>query len=369
VCDIAAELRAWCADDKRFALVTVVGATGSSPHPLGAMMAVAEDGAAIGSVAGGCVEGAVYELALDVLACGEAALETYGVSEDQGLTIGLSCGGVIDLLVAEPDRAVLSALLDCLEADETAALVTALTGPVPRGAMLAITAHDVQGSLDCAKLDAAVIADTRTLLAADRTGVVHHRTRGDLGVAVLVQSFRSAPRMLVFGGTAAAAVVRVGVFLGYRVTVCEARPVFASRQRFPEAQDVVCEWPARFLRREAENGRVDARTAIIVLTHDSKFDVPLLQVALCSTAAAYVGAMGSRRTHEDRLRRLRAVGVDDDSLARLRSPIGLDLGSRSVQETAVSIAAELVQSRCGGTGRPLRELDGPIHAQATGSRK
>jgi len=165
--------------------------------------------------------------------------------------------------------------------------------------------------------------------------------------------------MLVFGAIDfAAAVARVGKFLGYRVTVCDARPVFATAKRFPEADEVVVEWPHRYL----QSTTVDARTVICVLTHDPKFDVPLLEVAL-RTDAAYIGAMGSRRTHDDRLARLREEGVTEDELARLASPIGLDIGARTPEETAVSIAAEIVAHRWGGSGARLTDTAGPIHTQ------
>jgi xanthine dehydrogenase accessory factor len=163
--------------------------------------------------------------------------------------------------------------------------------------------------------------------------------------------------MLVFGAIDfAAAVARAGKFLGYHVTVCDARPVFATRSRFPDADEVVVDWPHRFL----AGAEVDARTVICVLTHDPKFDVPVLEVAL-RTPAGYIGAMGSRRTHEDRLERLRGIGMTEDELARLRSPIGLDLGARTPEETAVSIAAELIQLRWGGTGAALTDTEGRIH--------
>jgi len=165
--------------------------------------------------------------------------------------------------------------------------------------------------------------------------------------------------MLVFGAIDfAAAVARVGKLLGYRVTVCDARPVFATAKRFPEADEVVVEWPHRYLART----EVDGQTVICVLTHDPKFDVPLLEVAL-RTDAAYIGAMGSRRTHDDRLARLREEGVTEDELARLASPIGLDIGARTPEETAVSIAAEIVAHRWGGSGARLTDTAGPIHTQ------
>jgi xanthine dehydrogenase accessory factor len=223
------------------------------------------------------------------------------------------------------------------------------------------------------------------MLAQGATGVRRYGRHGERRLdelAVFVHSFAPPPRMLVFGAIDfAAAVARVGKFLGYHVTVCDARPVFATPKRFPEADEVVVKWPHKFLT-EAD---VDERTVICVLTHDPKFDVPLLEVAL-RTGAGYVGAMGSRRTHDDRLARLREVGVSEEEIARLRSPIGLDLGTRlreagvtekelerlsspigldlgarTPEETAVSIAAELIQLRWGGSGHPLTETNGRIH--------
>ena len=206
--------------------------------------------------------------------------------------------------------------------------------------------------------------DARGLLAAGSTGVLHLGADGERrldDLAVLVESMAPPPRMLVFGAIDfAAAVARAGSFLGFHVTVCDARPVFATARRFPDADEVVVEWPHRYLTAEVEAGRVDERTAICVLTHDPKFDVPLLEVAL-RTPAAYIGAMGSRRTHEDRLDRLREIGVADGELARLASPIGLDIGARTPEETAISVAAEIVQARWGGSGQRLGVLDGPIH--------
>jgi len=183
---------------------------------------------------------------------------------------------------------------------------------------------------------------------------------------VFVAAYAPRPRMLVFGAIDfAAAVAHVGSFLGYRVTVCDARPVFATTSRFPAADEVVVEWPHRYLAAESEAGRVDPRTVVCVLTHDPKFDVPVLEVALRLPQVAYVGAMGSRRTHEDRLERLRDAGLSDAELGRLSSPIGLDLGARTPEETAVSIAAEIVALQWGGRGRRLQDTGGPIHHHAT----
>ena len=361
--DVAQELQAWLTTGQRFGLATVIGVSGSSPRPPGAAMAVGLDGEAVGSVSGGCVEGALYELAGQVLADDAAVVETYGISDETAFSVGLTCGGVLDVLVQPvgPAQAeVLRAVLDRLLADEPVALATVVRGPAPLGAVLAVTPDGAVGTLGTEGLDVAVTDDARGMLAQGATGNRHYGPRGERrvdDVTVFVQAFTPPPRMLVFGATDfAGAVARAGVFLGYRVTVCDARPVFATPRRFPEAHEVVCEWPHRYLSRTA----VDERTVICVLTHDPKFDVPLLEVALRSPAA-YVGAMGSRRTHDDRLGKLREQGLTDAELARLHSPIGLDLGARTPEETAVSIAAEIVRERWGGTGAPLRQTDGDIH--------
>ena len=359
--DIADGLRALLSSGEPFALATVVGARGSSPRPPGAAMAVSAQGQAVGSISGGCVEGAVYDTAERVLAGEGPVVERYGYSDDDAFAVGLTCGGELEVLVAPADHAVLEAWAEKVAADESVALATVVGGPAPLGAALLVGPSYAVGSLGAEGLDVAVTDDARGMLAIGQTGDRHYGPDGQRridDVTVFVQSFTPPPRMLVFGATDfAAAVSRVGVFLGYRVTVCDARPVFATAARFPEAHEVVCEWPHRYLARTD----VDPRTVMCVLTHDPKFDVPLLEVAL-RTPAAYIGAMGSRRTHDDRLRRLREAGLSEDELDRLHSPIGLDLGARTAEETAVSIAAEIVQNRWGGSGRPLARTEGEIHA-------
>jgi xanthine dehydrogenase accessory factor len=366
--DIATRLRELLDTDRRLAVATITSTSGSTPHPVGTVMAVTADGEVVGSLSGGCVEAAVYDVAQSVLAGGPPAVASYGIAADDAFAIGLMCGGSLTVLVAEPDRDVLSEALRRLDVDEPCVLATVAGGPASVGAQLLVTELDVVGSLGNEGLDVAATADGRGMLAAGQNGVRHYGPRGQRrldDVTVLLQSFVPPPRMLVFGGTDfAGALTRVGAFLGYRVVLCDARPTFATARRFPEAAEVVCAWPHRYLEAEVAAGRVDARTVVAVLTHDPKFDVPLLQVALASDAG-YVGAMGSRRTHVHRLAELRAAGVDEPALARLRSPIGLDLGGRTAEETAVSIAAELVQTRWGGTGQPLGMATGPIHAAVT----
>jgi xanthine dehydrogenase accessory factor len=314
----------------------------------------------------------VYELATEVAGTGVSVLQRYGVSDDDAFAVGLTCGGIIDVFVEPVSKATfpeLGAIGDDIAGHRPAAVATVITHPDPHrvGRRLVIRADAVTGSLGSGRANAAVSDDARGLLAAGRSEVLSYgpdgQRRGE-GMEVFVSSHAPRPRMLVFGAIDfAAAVARQGVFLGYRVTVCDARPVFATPARFPTADEVVVEWPHRYLAAQVDAGAIDGRTVICVLTHDPKFDVPLLAVALRVPDVAYVGAMGSRRTHDDRLDRLRAAGLTDTELNRLASPIGLDLGARTPEETAVSIAAEIIARRWGGGGRPLTETGGRIHHQ------
>ena len=376
--DILDQLVKWWDSGETFGLATVVRTFSSAPREPGAAMAVSPGGEVVGSVSGGCVEGAVYELAGEVIASGRPVLQRYGVSDDTAFSVGLTCGGILDIFVEPVSKERYPELGDiaaAVTAGEPVAVGTVIEGPGLVGARRVIwpagdtakaagaqaagaQASGTLGSGD--RLDQAVDDDARGMLAQGLTGVRHYGADGERRMdelSVFVQSFAPPPRMLVFGAIDfAAAVARIGKFLGYRVTVCDARPVFATTARFPDADEVVREWPHRYL---SEVG-TDERTVICVLTHDPKFDVPVLEVAL-RAPAAYIGAMGSRRTHEDRLERLREAGLTEPELARLRSPVGLDLGARTPEETAVAIAAELIQLRWGGTGRPLTSTEGRIH--------
>ncbi|MFD1937804.1 MULTISPECIES: XdhC family protein [Nonomuraea] len=359
--DVLPEIMRWWESGLRFGLATVVSTFSSAPRPPGAAMAVRGD-EVVGSVSGGCVEGAVFELASEIET---PVLQRYGVSDDDAFAVGLTCGGIIDILV-EPvsieTYPELGEIAASVAAHEPVAVATIVAGPGAVGARRVIWPGRAIGSLGVERLDEAVDDDVRGMLAQGLTGVRHYGGHGERrldDLSVFVQTFAPPPRMLVFGAIDfAAAVARMGKFLGYHVTVCDARPVFATPKRFPDADEVVVKWPHDYL--AATN--VDERTVICVLTHDPKFDVPLLEVAL-RTKAAYVGAMGSRRTHDDRLARLREAGMNEEELSRLRSPIGLDLGSRTPEETAVSVMAELIQLRWGGSGRPLSETGGRIHRE------
>jgi len=372
VLDHLGELLAWWRAGEATAVATVVGTWSSAPRQPGASMLVGPDGSAVGSVSGGCVEGDVHARCEQVLADGVPQLVRYGVSDDDALAVGLPCGGEVEVLVQRVDAEGaphLPALADAVAAEEPVALVTAVAHPdgARVGACLLVPgdpASPVLGSLGDAGWQDAVVAGARALLAAGATGVLEHGPSGEpggRGARVLVACAPPRPRLLVVGATeTAAALAELGSFLGYRVTVVDARPVFATAARHPGADEVVVDWPHRYLAAEAAAGRVGPTTVVAVLTHEAKFDVPLLQVAL-RLDLAHVGAMGSRRTSADRERRLREAGLGAQELARLASPIGLDLGARTPRETAVSIMAEVVAARRGGAGLPLRQGRGPLH--------
>ena len=366
--EVLADLLRWWEAGDVIGVGTVIGTFRSAPRPPGAAMLVGPDGTAVGSVSGGCVEGAVYDLAAAVRAGDPPLLQRYGVSDDDAFSVGLTCGGIIDVFVEAisrrdfPDFGTLAA---SITAGEPVALTTVIAGhPEQIGRHLVIWTSDSAGTLGSARLDDAVRDDARGLLATGRTAALTYGPEGQRrgeGLAVFVSCFAPAPRMLVFGAIDfAAAVARVGSFLGYRVTVCDARPTFATDRRFPDADEVVVDWPHRFLQAQAAAGAVDSRTVICVLTHEPKFDVPVLVSAL-RLPVAYVGAMGSRRTHADRLARLVEAGLTPDELSRLSSPVGLDLGARTPEETAISIAAEIIARRWDGDGRPLSRTEGAIH--------
>ncbi|MFF2467684.1 XdhC family protein [Streptomyces mirabilis] len=361
--EILPALERWYAAGAPFGLATVVTVSRSAPRDPGAAMAVGPGDEVVGSVSGGCVEGAVYELAQEVVATGEARLETFGYSDEDAFAVGLTCGGEITLLIRRVTPAEdpsFAAVADSVAAGRPVTVATVIEGPAPLGATLGVWPDEVAGSLGSTGLDVAVTADARGELAQGATIRRHygpHGERREDAVTVFLHSFAPPPRMLVFGAIDyAAAVARIGDFLGYRVTVCDARPVFATAKRFPAGVEVVVDWPHRYLRGTA----TDARTVICVLTHDPKFDVPLLEEAL-RRPAAYIGAMGSRRTHDDRRKRLIDAGLSEGELSRLRSPVGLDLGARTPEEVAVSVAAEIVALRWGGSGAPLTATGGAIH--------
>ena len=372
--EVLEELLAWWRSGETVAMGTVVGTWKSAPRQPGAAMLVGADGTAVGSVSGGCVEGAVYELGQEVIASGSPVLQRYGVSDDEAMGVGLTCGGIIDIFVervSPKDFPELEQVAADIDAGRPVAVATVVAHPDGafhgRHLVLRPEGEPTSGTLGDERIDHSVLDDARGMLAQGRTATLEYGPQGERrgeGLRVFVASYAPRPRMLVFGAIDfAAAVARIGAFLGYRVTVCDARPVFATRSRFPEADEVVVSWPHRYVEEQVAQGALDGRTVACVLTHDPKFDVPLLKLLLGEGGPelAYVGAMGSRRTHDDRLARLREEGLTEEQLAVLRSPIGLDLGARTPEETAVSVAAEIIALRWGGGGEPLRDTSGAIH--------
>ncbi|ONI91132.1 XshC-Cox1-family protein [Saccharothrix sp. ALI-22-I] len=342
--ELVEDLTAWRREGRRFAVATVVSVSGSAPRPPGAALAVDDRGEVVGTVSGGCVEGAVYELCREALATGEPVVHRFGWSDDSAFAVGLTCGGAIEVFV-HPTPLLPDAAHHLL-------LARIVTGPPGTpGRTMTVRDGATSGTLGDPALDDEVTAcrTTQVVRTVDR--------RTGAPIEVMVEVAAPPPRLLVFGALDfAAALSDVGNLLGYRVTVCDPRPVFATDRRFPSAE-VVVDWPHRYL----ERTEVDERTAVCVLTHDPKFDIPVLTTAL-RMPLAYVGAMGSRRTHRERTRLLVEAGVTQAQLARLRSPLGLDLGARTPEETALSIAAEIVAHRHQATGLPLTDLTGPIHA-------
>lgn len=367
------DIARWREAGLRIAVARVVGLEGSGPRDPGATMAVSENGEVAGSVSGGCVEGAVVAQALDALAGrGEARRCTFGYSDDQAFAAGLTCGGTIHVLVEPRLMPVYDSLALALAAEEPVALSTVVDlhpdgaqgGPLPELAatMLVGEAGVREGSLGDEGLDRAVAADAAGALASGLSASRHYGRHGEARrreVSVFVEVFAPRPAMVIFGAVDfTAALATVAVTLGYRVTVCDARPAFATRARFPMADEVVVDWPDRHLAKVGPT--LGPRDSVCVLTHDHKFDVPAILAAL-ATGVGYLGAMGSRRTHEQRVARLREAGVPQEQLARIMAPIGLDIGSRTPEETAVSICAEIIATRAGRHPPSLRDSVGPIH--------
>lgn len=373
--DVLTQLRAWWEAGEPVGLATVVDTFRSAPRAPGATMLVGPGGEAVGSVSGGCVEAAVYDLAQAAAAGADPVRQAYGISSDTAFSVGLTCGGVIELFVERIDRATfpeLGLVADDIDAGRPVAVATVVEHPDPSALGRRIVVRpsaepDVLGSLGSARVDAAVSQDVLGLLGTGDSRLLRYGPEGQrlgTGMGVFVTAMAPKPRLVVFGAIDfAGGMARLGAMLGYHVTVCDARPVFASVARFPEADEVVVDWPHRYLAAEVEAGRIDGRTVLCVLTHDAKFDIPLLEVALRLPEDVYVGAMGSRATHEARVARLAEAGLTGTEIARLRSPIGLDLGARTPEETAVSIAAEIISWRSGRTARPLTESTETIHAE------
>jgi len=328
--EILSELERWRARGDRVAMARVVATRRSAPRPIGSKLIVSETGELAGSVSGGCVEGEVVEAAREVLAGGEPRLLTYGISDDLALSVGLPCGGEIDVWVDLPDPELLR--------------------------RLAGVARDERRAVHFVDLDD---GDERLVLEGDddvaddliRSG--HSKVVELRGRRVFADVFGPPPRLLVYGAVDTAdSLCAAARALGWHTIVADARGRFATRERLPNADEIIVAWPEEALAQI----KPDHTTAIVVLTHDDKFDVPLL-----------VGALGSRRNQERRRERLVEAGVDETQLDRISGPAGLDIGAQTPAETAVSMLAEIMAVRAGRDGGRLKESSGRIHAEVAGA--
>lgn len=359
----------WQAAGIDCALATIVESAGSTPRPVGTVMAVARDGTVSGSISGGCIESDIFHLAMEVMDTGVPVVRRYSADDAGAGSVALLCGGSMEVLVqcAGPaDLPGLASAADSIAAGRPVATATVVSAGTHLGRSLVVTGDSWIGTCGDPRLDAVVVARATHHLDAGTVSTIRLGETGDCAddtVSVLISSITQPPSLLVFGAVDFAhALARTAKLLGYSVTLCDARPVFATPERFPDADDVVVMWPQHYLKQAT----ITPSTAICVLTHDPRFDVPALEIALRSEAG-YIGAMGSRRTHRDRIERLRAAGVTESELARLSSPIGLDLGAATPEETAISILAEIIALRRGGSGIRLGRISGPIHRPAPGN--
>ena len=315
--EILEELRQWTRDGEEIALATVVETWGSSPRPLGSKMAVTRSGKMAGSVSNGCIEGAVFEEAQKVFKSRKPKIAAFGVADDVAFEVGLACGGHIEVFVeplGRPQRQV----IDMLERDQPATLRTNL----------------VSG-------EAEVVEGTPP-------GTELARRDGD----VFLEPFRRPAHLVIIGAIHIAIPLhRLAKLMGYRVTVIDARAKFASRERFPEADELIVAWPDEAMGKIT----VDSSTYVVILTHDPKFDLPALRSVL-RKPAGYVGAIGSRKTNQNRFDALRKEGFKEEELASVHGPIGLDLGSRGAEETALGILAEITAVRFGGSGASMKAV-------------
>jgi xanthine dehydrogenase accessory factor len=355
----------WLDEGRRVIAATLIETLGSAPLDPGAEMLVDDTGRIEGSVTGGCVEGALVDEAAQVLGGGPPRTVSYGITDEQAIGVGLMCGGTVELLVAEiteTHRDALSAVRDAIADGCPAALATVLDGD-GAGAKLAVLEDRAIGSLDGPELlTHSVVRDARGFLDEGMSAVRRYGAGGEvLGfeLRVHLQAFAAPPVMIIVGAIDfSAALARQAVEIGYRVTICDARPAFARNPRFAEHAEVVVDWPDHLLAGRA----LGPRDAVLVFTHDPKFDEPALITALAS-GAGYIGALGSRRTHAARVERLRAAGITDAELDRIHAPCGLDIGARTPAETAISVLAEILAVRSHRPGGRLADADGPIHAR------
>lgn len=315
--EVLAELDEWSAAGEEIAVCTVVETWGSSPRPLGSKMLVSGSGKMAGSVSNGCIEGAVFDEARKVLKSGRPKVAAFGVADDVAFEVGLACGGHIEVFI-QPLAPGHRRLAEMLNRDQAATLRTNL----------------VSGDVE--------------LIEGTPAGSELARREGD----VFIEPFRRPAHLVIIGAIHIAIPLhRLGKLMGYRVTVIDARAKFATRERFPEADELIVAWPDEAMEKVA----IDNSTYVVILTHDPKFDLPALRSVL-GKDAGYIGAIGSRKTNQNRFDKLREEGFTEEQLARVHGPIGLDLGSRGAEETALGIMAEVTAVRFGGTGSAMKKV-------------
>ncbi len=319
--EVLAMLEGWSQRGTRAALATVVSVEKSAPRGPGSMMALSEDGQIVGSVTGGCVEPDVVMAAEEVLAGGAPQLREYGIADEDAFAVGLPCGGAVRIFVEAMDPEVIARLADAVRDEAPLGVVTRISGPDIGERVVT----DADGADD----------EAAALIRAGQSGAI-----GSGDDERFVLSVAARPRMYVFGAIDfASSLATLGRFMGYHVTVCDARSAFVTKERFPDADEIVVAWPHELI----ADAPIDERSAICILTHDAKFDGPALHAAL-KTRAGYIGAMGSRRTVARREERLRAEGLTDTDFARIHSPIGLGISSKTPEEVAVAIGAQIIQT-------------------------
>ncbi|MBA3366125.1 MAG: XdhC family protein [Actinobacteria bacterium] len=349
--EVAADIERWRRRGEDVALATVVATRRSAPRPVGAKLAVSEGGELAGSVSGGCVESDVYEHARRVLRGEAPRLVSYGISDDLAFSVGLPCGGEIDVFVERARTELHERLLAIEDSAGRAVLFTVLSGLAVGEKLLVHESGERYGDALDGVADRAseLIRSGRSRVLAEAEGLV------------FAEVLAPPPRLLVFGAVdTAEALCHSAGQLGWRTIVTDARAKFATAERVPSADEIVVAWPDEAL----AHVQPDYATAVVVLTHDDRFDVPALAGALRSDAF-YVGALGSRRNQARRRQRLLEAGVAEDQLERIRGPAGLDIGGETPAETAISILAEILAARAGRSGGPLRDAPSRIHAGAS----
>jgi xanthine dehydrogenase accessory factor len=345
--EVLEDIVRWRARGERFALATVVATRRSAPRPIGAKLAVSEGGEMAGSVSGGCVENDVHGHACDVLGGASPRMLSYGIEDELAFSVGLPCGGEIDVFVEEAPNELIERLIGIVEREERAVLFTVVEGDTLGAELLVTEAGERFGPGP-----EALAGHVDQLLRGGRNQLVELDEQ-----TVFAEIYGPPPRLLVFGAVdTAESLCRAAKSIGWRTIVADARARFATTDRIPSADELLVAWPEDAL----ERVRPDYQTAVVVLTHDDKFDIPALKQSL-ATEAFYIGALGSRRNQERRRTRLLEEGVDEDSIERISGPCGLDIGAETPAETAASIIAEILARRSGRSGGPLKEAKGRIH--------